>query len=140
MFVNWLYTQQIALDGRQFPSLFSLLRLWVLADMVLVPKLQNEILRQVEMRRPENIPFSPQTIASFYEQTGTRSPLRRYLAAWCSTSIRHEISLADGYPQELLIDIFNWRTNRTRYFPQVFNDVELKQFFVPEPADDEFDP
>ncbi|RDL36028.1 uncharacterized protein BP5553_06640 [Venustampulla echinocandica] len=140
IFVNWIYTQKIVADDNYAPTLFSLIQLWILADRLLVPKLQNKILGQLEIRRADNVPFSGETLASFYNHTVTGSPLRRYLAAWCSNGIECKIKLADGYPQELLIDIFNWNLEHNNTHPGYFTDKQIKDlFWVKSEEDDVID-
>ncbi|KAH8601680.1 hypothetical protein B0O99DRAFT_588866 [Bisporella sp. PMI_857] len=50
-FVQWLYTQDIV-DGKgSLPDQPTLVNLWILADKILVPRLQNQIIRALDLSR-----------------------------------------------------------------------------------------
>ncbi len=51
IFVNWLYTPNIADNEGQLPSCEELMSLWLLADFVLVPRLQNKATEKLEEAR-----------------------------------------------------------------------------------------
>ena len=44
LFLNWLYTKRIVDQSGMFPVFEDLADLWIFADRVLVPKLQDQIL------------------------------------------------------------------------------------------------
>ncbi|KUJ07470.1 uncharacterized protein LY89DRAFT_556207, partial [Mollisia scopiformis] len=46
LFVDWLYTQEIRYDDAETSSMMTLARLWILADRFLIPKLQNQTMKE----------------------------------------------------------------------------------------------
>jgi len=52
-FVNWLYSQNIENAEGEIPDDSTLVNLWLLADKCLVPKLQNQVIRNLDRRAKE---------------------------------------------------------------------------------------
>jgi hypothetical protein len=100
LFVEWLYTQKITEilceDGNlkdaeksvmDQPLLMELIQLWLLADYLEVPRLQNcaiDLLNQKMTRRNCFVPAS--TIKFTYEKTPTGSPLQKFFVDWLCLS------------------------------------------------------
>ncbi|KAH8774805.1 hypothetical protein BGZ57DRAFT_373241 [Hyaloscypha finlandica] len=105
IFVNWLYTGDIENNKRDLPSCEALIHLWLLADLVLVPRLQNEAMWKLEEARLLRKRLPSSVLARAYEHTSKGSPLRRYIVrTW--PNIRNCVDY-DKYPLELLVDIIN---------------------------------
>jgi hypothetical protein len=51
LFVQWLYTQQIANAEDDFPAPELLIKLWLLAETLRVSELQNQVIDTIERRR-----------------------------------------------------------------------------------------
>lgn len=117
-FVTWVYTQAIpfvtGIDGiTDYESdNINLIRLWILADRLLIPQLQNSaIFRLEESRRryKHKLLFPLEIAKEVYEQTETTSPLRRYLVDLCAAKFNHKVYANVNnrklFPQEMLLDL-----------------------------------
>jgi hypothetical protein len=108
LFSEWIYTQNIYWDGESKgdPSNFALARVWVLAEKLLVAKLQNRAMDLIEDSRKKRGAFL-HILPLVYEKTSCGSPLRRIWVhqwAWNVPSYiykRTDISL----PTDFLIDL-----------------------------------
>jgi len=86
VFVNWLYTQTIEDEEAKVPSAHHLIQLWVLADRLLVPTLQNQALLVLDKQRREGC--RPSLSYNFvYENTKDNSPLRLYIIECCVSDL-----------------------------------------------------
>jgi hypothetical protein len=115
-----------------------LINLWLLADLVLVPRLQNEAMWKLEEARLLRKRLPSRVLARAYEHTSKGSPLRRYIVRTWSKS-RNCVDY-DKYPRELLVDIINspnyracsktGRTMTTTAWKE--EDLPLSNYFVNE--------
>jgi hypothetical protein len=86
-----------------------LINLWLLADLVLVPSLQNDAMAKLEEARLLRKKLPSSVLARVYEHTSKGSPLRRYIVrTWSKSRIRTD----EKYPLELLVDIINSPNHR----------------------------
>lgn len=69
MFVNWLYTQRVEDKKGKLPRSGPLVNLWLLADLFIMPKLQNQILLELDKSRRR---ISAPCTANVSEYTQTR--------------------------------------------------------------------
>lgn len=142
MFVNWLYTQSIVLSDHSQPCCRFLLYLWILADRILVPKLQNQIIRQLDERRVLEKRLPSSSFNFVYEHTTEGSLLRKYIV---DTRDYFTIRTVENYPKELLVSLVNafgdehrsgGRGLRKRFNPQKIvgrlEDYELVEYYVDE--------
>jgi hypothetical protein len=137
IFVNWLYTQGIENSKKGLPCCEALIDLWLLADLVLVPRLQNDAMEKLAEARllRKGLPTSVLTRA--YNHTAKGSLLRRYIVRTWKNS---KISGSDNYPRQFLVDLVNdssyracsetgkalkWKGWKTR-------ELDLNQFFISE--------
>jgi hypothetical protein len=105
LFSEWVYTQNIYWDGesKDEPSSFSLPRVWVLAEKLLVPKLQNRAMDLIEDVQKNRGTFGS-TVFWVYENTCCGSPLRRiYIHQWAWDF--HSSHYRRALPAEFLIDL-----------------------------------
>ncbi|CZR51124.1 uncharacterized protein PAC_00999 [Phialocephala subalpina] len=122
--VNWFYTQK--LDIRQLgpegnikkgqvdtdlkrKEDATLVELWVLADKLLVPKLQNAIVEEMQRIRLQihHLPSGCYMVA--YEKTQDGSPLRKFLVDGCAgSSVPQGLlkGLTNALPKDMLMDLF----------------------------------
>ncbi|TVY45882.1 hypothetical protein LSUB1_G000478 [Lachnellula subtilissima] len=138
LFLNWLYTQNVAQDQDNAQTLGTFINLWLLDDRFLIPKLQNETLVALDWRRME----TGKRVGVYhvvYNNTVRGSPLRRYLAQTTATGFPSNGAIAyehDHYPPELVFDMFEFL--RTQTGPAGarrrvnYSKDELRQFFVEE--------
>lgn len=137
----WLYTQEIDVMNFDDPELkkkvslvddaslgsfsrrcMSLLQLWVLADRLLIRKLQNAVLDKLEDLL-EGSSYLPQIAACdfVYENTAVDCPLRQWLVfQWSNNPTREAFaSSVPIFPQEMVDDMmlyfFKMRQQRLNY-------------------------
>ena len=105
IFVNWLYMQRIKIDSDEWSVRCVLLvNVWLLADRVMVPRLQKEALLLLENAGRRDREFPPSQYERIYRKTTQDSPLRKCIVNMWPDRI---ISNSDSYPRELLVDIIN---------------------------------
>jgi hypothetical protein len=108
LFSEWVYTQNIHWDGesKDEPTSRSLPQAWVLAEKLLVTKLQNRVMNLIEEVRKVRGTLGSM-ISWIYENTADGSPLRQiYVHQWAwnlgSCSYRRNDNL---FPTDFLIDL-----------------------------------
>jgi hypothetical protein len=89
------------------PQTASLLQLWILAEFLLLPQLQNEIMNALHSISQWCLtPFSA-NLNYIYDKTAAGSPLRRFVAnmlAW-STPYEDYNKFSILYPKEFFVDL-----------------------------------
>lgn len=92
-------------DGKTIPLQPMLLGLWLLADQLLAPKLQNEIIRTFESQRIGGKGLGTSWYKTVYDTTIEGSPLRKYLVdIWDGRKIEDSrVKL----PREFLVETLN---------------------------------
>lgn len=139
LLVQWLYTQKLELlqmrqdfdveanEGMEGEEDQSLVELWVLADKIDMPELQNLALRSIDKLSHVFSRIASGFFTYVYENTNEDSLLRRYFVAQCSHFIptggfkEH----AGNYPHEMLIDIAEFSAAR---FKVLEDDGEEEAF------------
>ncbi|KAF8859757.1 hypothetical protein BDZ45DRAFT_725098 [Acephala macrosclerotiorum] len=121
VFVTWLYTQNICRDSEDAMkndiTWYSvLIDLWILADTILVPRLQNQTLEDIDKHRAVVKRIPRRLYHQIYDGTSPGSPLRLYLIDYCINSPR-ETAEVDSHPTQLLVDIINEMRSQTRAQP-----------------------
>ena len=146
IFVNWLYVQKITDEEGQLASCSDCINLWILADKILVPSLQNQALMSLEFDRSSGSKerFASAIFHRVWDNTTEESPLRAYLVeVMVRKPKRGEITTPEHYPHGMLVAIINGLRKRERIHrvrdgsSQGSGEVpfeELKRFFVPEGA------
>lgn len=134
IFVNWLYTQRIEEPNSDKLTMSNLLELWLLADRILIPRLQNETLAILNKARYEH--YSGGKFKRVYDNTHEGSPLREYLVSLAGTKCGANIKYPESYPHEMLVDIVNYgraekRTQASSKWVR-YSEEELKKFYVEE--------
>lgn len=138
IFVNWLYKQRIEWPlGWVFDVRATLLNLWLLADRLVVPKLQNQALTFLENARGlkhtkhQGRALPVHMFYPVYDNTLKDSPLRKYIAATWNNGVIDPDD--EDIPSELQVDILNTILSRgTLAKPAALSMEELKEFFVSE--------
>jgi hypothetical protein len=144
VFVQWLYTQQIIEPEESQRTLSQprrLMSLWILADKVLVPRLQNETFRRIDCFRkgatPELWTSVREIYHDIYNNTQIESPLREYFVIFhVGCIVKDEEQL---YPHEMLVDLLNHEkkptpsgTRRGRARLNIRPPSDIAKYFVPE--------
>lgn len=106
LFVTWLYTQQIK-DGGEKLKRKDMADMWMLADKVLVPQLQNQVMKVLLSKDDLTGGFDRSAVERIYENTSEDSPLRlftvgsllqRFRESGPKVAPKYEI-----FPRELLV-------------------------------------
>lgn len=147
--VNWIYTQDIR-SGNGNPSrAAALIQLWILADYLLIPRLQNEVIDLYHSLSLEGENHGPSVGAGWsthlvYESTTENSPLRRFLvlhfAIFAEPRVLEGERVKSMFPPELFVDIAvclaglkeKERYWRSSSIEDNWMDLDLKEFYVDE--------
>jgi hypothetical protein len=115
IFVNWLYTQDIIDEEGRPASCSDCINLWILADKILVPVLQNQTLGQLEVVRISSSKkrFSSAIFHRVWDNTTEDSPLRAYLVeVMIRKPKRGKIAFPGDYPHGMLVAMINRMRSR----------------------------
>lgn len=104
IFVTWLYSQTIKDEDGNIPAPEKIVRLWIFADRILCPRLQNQAIVALDAARIQYGPFTYAVPKLVYDGTPTGSPLRQYLVDY-SVSNTNPLGKTDPLPNQLLLDM-----------------------------------
>ena len=81
--------------------------LWVLADKLLIPCLQNYAIDAIEEYRKTTGNIATYAIPYIYENTSKNSPLRRFFVETCTWYLRGTCykEWPNDFPKEMLLDL-----------------------------------
>ncbi len=151
IFVNWLYTQTVVDEEGIFPSCSDCINLWILADRLLVPSLQNQSLAALDKARilyegMKGKDLTDEIFQRVWTHTGVRSCLRMYLVkVIVELPARSRIGRPERYPHEMLVSIIHGMRRREERrigrkaaakYTWEPSDEDLKGYFVPEDVED----
>lgn len=105
IFVHWLHKGKLVGDDENRPSYTTLVKIWLFADSILAPKLQNLVIYDIDQARYEHDYFPSARLHLVYDNTAEGSPLRRLIVdTWNFT---YRISTPENYPHQFLVDLIN---------------------------------
>lgn len=113
MLVHWFYAQDLTILDREDWGLhetdeenLALIQLWILAEKLLIPQLQNLVLRA--MNKTQGVAgVSSRNIRYVYDHTDKGSLLRKYIVHRCACFVdpeRYEEE-SQSFPQEMLLEL-----------------------------------
>jgi hypothetical protein len=111
LFVQWLYTRKIeeVTKSEHFIGEYfhALTRLWVLADKLLIPCLQNQAIDAIDEWRKAHNMIAVHDFKYAYQNTSDDSPLRRLFVQHCVWNLTSETFKLPEYkfPEEMLRDL-----------------------------------
>jgi hypothetical protein len=120
LLVQWLYTQKLDTfvpktgEGGQnnygvlkSSQNLALVELWVLAEKLLIPALQNVVVREIEEHRSCSHKINTLCLHYVYEKTKRGSLLRRLMVDMCFSHLKvpSYMKHPERYPQEMLIEL-----------------------------------
>lgn len=110
LFVQWIYKQTLEnpTEASEISKHWAALtRLWVLAEKILIPHLQNQVLTNFDEYRKSIHNISTSEIPFIYENTKVGSPLRTLIVNHCAWYIKSSMFLdyPTYFPQEMLLDL-----------------------------------
>ncbi|CAG8950240.1 hypothetical protein HYFRA_00008478 [Hymenoscyphus fraxineus] len=137
IFVNWLYCQRIERSDKEPLLRENLLELWLLADRLNIPRLQNEamlILGADAFPATDDIHGIElcQKFERMYDNTMDESPLRRFFVDLLTCQSNVKLVPEHNIPKQMLMDILNLaRPEIDPYYGH--NEYRLRtNFFVEE--------
>ncbi|RDW73717.1 hypothetical protein BP5796_07159 [Coleophoma crateriformis] len=103
LFLHWSYTQEIGTDDDEPLSASEIVNLYIEADKLRAPKLQNQVIDLIC-----KLDYIPSYLFhKVYENTIDTSPLRKVFVDKCATSLLKSINFIEEYPPQMLVDIIN---------------------------------
>lgn len=111
-----------------------------MADKLLIPSLQNVVIRELERLRYRYKTTSTRSLYYVYEKTGPGSELRKLFISWCAfnmASTRFE-EKPDHFPREMLLELAQELVNKMPDGVKNMNNGmrDMASFEVEEPDDD----
>lgn len=152
LLIQWVYAQKVRISQPAPPGLLDVLaergeqdadvgwgeedmnlaRLWVLADRLGMPKLQNNVMSIIvdisKLHQPAALTFR-----YIYENTAEGSPLRALTIRQCATELNPRIFTGNtsAFPHQLLLDIAVYCAEYLRSMDgDEDNCIEAEDFFV----------
>lgn len=114
LLLNWMYTQDIKFNQNIHPMQATLVHLWILADYLQIPKLQNQAIDLYHVLSITQDNMGPTAATGWsarhvYESTTETSPLRRLLilhfAVFAQKKGLEEQRIKKMFPRQLFRDI-----------------------------------
>ena len=144
--VLWLYTQKLEpyqlsveeppdMERRSKESL-ALSNLWVLADKLLIPRLQNLVINSIDKIRHKlnEIATSSANLNDIYSNSTPNSPLRRLIEHHCATELDIEWYSEEGdqFPKKMLLDIITYLSSTHPARGALASKRDMKDYEVKE--------
>jgi hypothetical protein len=84
-----------------------LIQLWILADKLLIPELQNLVIGRIDSIRRITQAIPTGCLQSVYKDTSAASPLRRWFVHQCAAQAEPDwfTEHPEDFPHEMLIDL-----------------------------------
>lgn len=139
LLINWFYTQKFdvdPLDDGASPAQYfiPLIKLWVLADMLLIPMLQNMLIKEMHktMLNCKELPIK--SFDLLYTDTATGSPLRRFFVDMCARHLapKNFLNYPEDFPKEMLLDLVTVFASSHSDRKKLMPHHKLQIYFVPE--------
>ncbi|KAE8446871.1 hypothetical protein EG329_011502 [Mollisiaceae sp. DMI_Dod_QoI] len=139
MLVQWLYTQDLEInqmkddwmptDGAGDEECINLAKLWILADELGIPRLQNTVVETINDASAKWNLVNTSMVRTIYAGTQDDSPLRRFIVALCYYFLPGELykKYTVHFPYHMLVDLAVFGAVDSN------NDVfEVSDYFVDE--------
>jgi len=119
LLVQWMYSESIDISLGELPTANnnmwpskskqddSLAKAWVLADRLLMPKMQNHVMNQMGQVCKHYKLIPSLTFEYIWNNTATGSPLRLRVLDWCAHIVNPDSFLKAGaqFPKQLLLEL-----------------------------------
>lgn len=114
LFLDWLYMQKVetnldpdAPNATQNEQYMGFAKLWILADRLLVPRLQNEVIIAFDKVRVANNLRLEICSNIIYENTAEGSPLQQYIVQLAGSGFENKRKLLQSrfYSKDMLFDV-----------------------------------
>lgn len=134
LLINYIYTGEVeGADDEPIP-IDELINLWILADRVLMPKLQNASLKAIEVQTHSSFSCSPQTYRQIYDHTVKDSLLRKFLVDFLASYPTIELIDPDQLPKQMLIEMWAAARDMNPKKGVRFSPQRMKRYLVNENA------
>ncbi|RDW68049.1 hypothetical protein BP6252_09445 [Coleophoma cylindrospora] len=128
LFLHWSYTQEIGTDDDEPLEATELVNLYIEADKLRAPKLQNQVIDLIC-----KLDFIPSYLFhKVYENTIDTSPLRKVFVDKCTTSMLKSIDFLEEYPPQMLVDIVNAMKKNASSRKKSTTKAERAKYYVSE--------
>ncbi len=131
IFVDWVYSRQIEDGEGALPSAKELVNLWVLADSILVPGLQNKAMEAINEHAANHADLPADFFVHLYECTTPESKLRA-LFVDMAVAFPNSITKPRKLPYEMLVDIVKRNAESHCRQPTRFSKDKMSKYFVDE--------
>jgi hypothetical protein len=117
LFIQWIYSQKVTNEEGEPAFQHQLMQLWVLAERLNMPALQNDAIDGIQARRlVMGEEFQTKTFNYIYANTIKGAMLRKYLVDICVprlNSLKFKV-LQQHFPKEMLDEIAEWKGKAAR--------------------------
>ena len=137
-FVNWLYTQKIEAYDKKDENwgIFfnNTVRLYVLAQKFLIPRLQNCVMDAIDNAEFVSGRVPTSEIVYVWESTPSESPLRRLLLHYCSHNLQAGGfgATPELFPKAMLLDLATLLRKMMQQKKIAEGRPDMKGFYVEE--------
>lgn len=122
LLVDWLYFQNIDLEqldtkpGDENTKIEAMVQLWVLADRLLIPTLQNLLIRELDKWHVKERKICDSAFNFLYENSASDCPLRLFFVhqVVCSASYKIFLLSPSRYPKQMLLEIVTLQQKHAR--------------------------
>lgn len=121
LLVHWIYSQNLDIDWElaEFDKYIALPKLWVLGDKLLMPRLQNQVLRKISQRNEEHQEIYTATLNFIYKITSKDSVLRIFMVHLVAFYLDPEVysEAPEEFPNEMLLGLAAYYAARVAAMP-----------------------
>jgi len=110
----------------------SLCRLWILAEKLLMPRLQNLVIDRIDWLRPQESVIHTTMFQYVWDNTMNDSPLRRLFISQCAWNLAAGVFVAriDNFPKEMLAEICSQL--KEHFSGQIIPSRNMADYYVKE--------
>jgi hypothetical protein len=141
LLLQWIYTQKVDIgkiaerpEGEAKSQ--SLVFLWVLAENLQIPRLQNAVIRELQALRGRGEPVSTLSLKHVYENFPRANPLRRLLLHQCAGGLsKWYTDNPEQFPKDMLLELTVYLSKAVQSgtsAKDLRENTNLSDYFVPE--------
>ncbi|KUJ22797.1 uncharacterized protein LY89DRAFT_728911 [Mollisia scopiformis] len=138
LLVGWIYSTNLVMP--EWDNIFFedtntdyLTQLWVLADQLKIPQLQNCVVRKLKDITDSSGRIPTHCLDYVYQNTGVDSKLRTWYMHRCAKIMRPYFWSSQNFPPTMLQEVVAYLAERKPEFQRpLFSDDDLTRYEVPE--------
>jgi hypothetical protein len=141
LLVQWIYTQNVGVRkitekpaGERKSQ--SLVQLWILAEKLEIPRLQNAVVREFQALRDRGEPVPTLSLKYVYEHFPRTNPLRRLLVHQCAGGLTSWFTEhPEQFTKEMLLEVTVYLSKAIQSgisAKDLRENTNLSDYFVPE--------